>query len=139
MLVRVANTRYVVEWESSHDEGLRALERCGFDMVVLDQRLGSDSDAPTGLDFLREANRRSLRVPILFLTGTGSHAVDLQAMELGAVDHLSKQNLSPELIERSIRYGVENSQGLFEAAEQGTLFQDEIRERSSWTKSAMCP
>jgi diguanylate cyclase (GGDEF)-like protein len=44
------------------------------------------------------------------LTGQGSYAVDLSAMQLGVADYLEKSQLTLPLLERSIRYAIERKQ-----------------------------
>jgi PAS domain S-box-containing protein len=107
VLAKVRGTDFDLEWASSLDAGLEKLETGVVDIVLLDYRLGRGADAPTGLDFIRESKRRELGAPIILLTGTGSHDVDIKAMELGAVDYIPKEELAPRLLERSIRYGMD--------------------------------
>ncbi len=43
--------------------------------------------------------------------GLGDRAVDLEAMEAGATDYLVKGQVSPALLVRAIRYGIERKRG----------------------------
>ena len=43
------------------------------------------------------------------LTGEGDSRVDLEAMSAGAVEYLVKSDVSPVLLERSLRYAVERN------------------------------
>jgi FixJ family two-component response regulator len=54
--------------------------------LVLDVRLRGES----GLAFQEELARRSLRMPIVFITGHGDIAMTVKAMKAGAVDFLAK-------------------------------------------------
>jgi PAS domain S-box-containing protein len=57
------------------------------------------------------------------LTGLSDYRLDLEAMELGAADFLIKDKLTPELLERSIRYAIAQA----EAVEELRRRQEEIR------------
>ena len=50
---------------------------------------------------------RSYCVPIIFLTGQGNLEVDMEAMKAGAADFLAKREINGPLLDRSIRYAIE--------------------------------
>ena len=50
--------------------------------------------------------------PMILLTGKGNQEIDILAMEAGAVDYLVKSELSPEKLERCIRYALGRSEYL---------------------------
>ncbi len=52
-------------------------------------------------------NSRDLKIPVIFLTGQGSYAIDMAAMQGGAADYLIKDQVDAPLLERSIRYAIE--------------------------------
>src|SRR5205823_5004967 len=60
-----------------------------------------------GLDLLAEARRRGCGGPVILLTGQNDWEVDLAAMESGAADFLEKGRLDATLLERSIRYTLQ--------------------------------
>jgi PAS domain S-box-containing protein len=91
-----------VAWTSSNIEALRLTRDEHFDTVLVDYHLGAGS----GLDILREAQRLGLDTPLIMLTGKAGRSVDLQAMEAGASGFLDKRLLTPELLERAIRYAI---------------------------------
>jgi diguanylate cyclase (GGDEF)-like protein len=71
-------------------------------VCLLDFRLG----ARDGLELTREAAAKGCRTPIVFLTAEASENVDIQAMESGALDYLVKGEITPRLLERSLRYAL---------------------------------
>lgn len=97
---------YDLEWVSTYEEAVGAFLDCQYDLYLVDYRLGSRS----GLDLLREPAVRACSSPVIMLTGQGSYAIDLSAMQLGAADYLEKHQLTLPLLERSIRYAVERKQ-----------------------------
>jgi DNA-binding NtrC family response regulator len=85
--------------------GLDALAAEPADLVILDHRLG-DAD---GLEFLRRlAARRQPSPPVIMLTAFATAAGTVEAMKLGAFDHLLKPVRRADLaqaIERALRSG----------------------------------
>ncbi|MDB6108254.1 MAG: Blue-light-activated protein [Pedosphaera sp.] len=94
---------FQVEWFKSYRLGLEAMARNQHDICLIDYRLG----AKTGIDLLREGLERGCQAPIILLTGSGQHEVDVQAMKAGAADYLVKSTIQVDALERSIRYAIE--------------------------------
>jgi PAS domain S-box-containing protein len=107
-----------LDWADSYDEGIEAILGNAYDACLVDYRLG----ARTGLDLLDEVNQRGgVRTPIILLTGQGDLEVDLHAMQAGAADYLSKDEIDAPLLERSIRYAVERREAEQRIREQAQL------------------
>ncbi|MDB5308349.1 MAG: pleC 4 [Gemmataceae bacterium] len=103
LLAEIPGGQFRLDHVPTYEEGLEAVCRGGHDVYLLDYRLG----ARTGLDLLREYQSRAARVPVIVLTGKGEYAIDREAMRAGAADYLEKAGLSPTLLERSIRYALQ--------------------------------
>ncbi|MEM6314033.1 MAG: hybrid sensor histidine kinase/response regulator, partial [Planctomycetota bacterium] len=95
---------FEVSSAESLSAGRAALLRNEHDVALVDYRLGGD----TGLDLLRETKHLVSRVPIIVLTGIDDPAIDLEAMRAGATDYLRKDELTASVLERSIRYAIQN-------------------------------
>lgn len=108
ILAEIENRKFELTWASSYDAGREAIEKDEHDIAFLDYRLG----ARTGLELLKESMESGCRIPIILLTGYGEHEVDLEAMRVGAADYLIKDQISPQLLERSIRYSIHRRQEL---------------------------
>ncbi|HLM66950.1 MAG TPA: PAS domain S-box protein, partial [Longimicrobium sp.] len=93
---------FALDWAPTAAEGLHALARGTYDVVLLDYRLGTG----TGLDFLRALPGEDVP-PVILLTGQAGDGTDLAAMRLGAADYLDKDELSPAVLHRAIRYALE--------------------------------
>ena len=119
-----------LDWVPNYDAGIKSITDEKHDLYLVDYRLG----AKTGLDLLRAAIEARCEAPIILLTGHGDHAVDLEAMRIGAADYLVKSQLSAPLLERSIRYAIyhadtikklrereENFRNLFNATFEGIV------------------
>ena len=94
---------YELEWVADYDEALRRLSEGGYDVCLVDYQLGLRN----GIEFIGEVVERGCGAPIILLTGQGDRAVDMAAMNAGAADFLSKGQLSAALLERAIRYSIQ--------------------------------
>ena len=105
-LSRVKVTSYTLVWAQRFEDGLAAFEKNEFSAILVDYYLGEK----TGLDFIQEITARGSKVPTILMTSQGNRDLDLNAMNSGAVDYLPKQDLSPALLERSIRYALDRKE-----------------------------
>lgn len=121
----IPGNTFTITWCPSYNEGVNKLLEGGHDLFFVDYRLGAKS----GVDFLKEARENNCDNPIILLTGKGNYAVDLQAMELGAIDYLVKTELTVEKMERCIRYAMER------AATMQALQANERKYRTIFEKS----
>lgn len=115
-----------LDWKSTYEEGLQALKKKNYDVILLDYELGAYS----GLDLMREAAALGIKTPIILLTGRGSYAIDIEAMKSGATDYLAKGEVTPRLLERTIRYAIlrkQNEEALRAAKDELEL---RVRERT---------
>lgn len=95
--------KFVVEWVATYEGALVAIARSEHDLYLVDYRLGVRS----GLELLRTAVERGCTAPVILLTAMGNREVDMEAMQAGAADYLSKVQLNADMLERSIRYALE--------------------------------
>src|SRR5437879_9542876 len=85
----IQGQRFVVDWASSFQAGLAAMELNQHDVCLVDYRLG----AQNGIELLRAGQERGCQAPVILLTGAGDTKVDHEAMEAGAADYLIKTDL----------------------------------------------
>jgi len=104
MLSESRSPRFQVEWNAVYQEALEAMCANCYDAYLVDYRLGSES----GLDLMREALEKGCTKPIIILTGQGDYEIDAYAAEMGAADYLVKGQISPHLLERSLRYSIQH-------------------------------
>jgi len=105
-LEKIKRVNFIIEWARSYEEGLDFLQKDEFDVYLLDYRLGKRN----GLDLLEEKNIKNFCKPVIILTGEKNGNVDLKALERGATDYLVKDEISPYILERSIRYAITRKQ-----------------------------
>jgi light-regulated signal transduction histidine kinase (bacteriophytochrome) len=116
-----------VQWVPGFEEALAAIETRSHDVCLLDYRLGER----TGLDLLREVQALGGDIPVILLTGRGSFELDIEAMELGAFDYLEKADITPALLERSIRYTIENHSARAALRKANEELELRVRERTA--------
>lgn len=101
----VPGIEYLVEESATWRDGIaNMVQRC-HDVVLLNWHLG-DRDA---LATFQEAWDGGCRVPVIMLTGHGDRDLEMTAMVGGVADVLSKSAITPELLERSIRYAIKQA------------------------------
>jgi len=94
--------RYELEWAATYEDGMDKLLTGTHAACLLDYQLGERD----GLQLIREAVARGCRTPIVFLTAETAERVDIAAMNAGALDYLVKGEITPRMIERSLRYAL---------------------------------
>jgi diguanylate cyclase (GGDEF)-like protein len=98
-----------LNWASSYQDGLAAMERRDHDVYLIDYQLGTRS----GLELLRHAQSENcFSSPVIMLTGQESLDVSTEAIRAGASDYLLKSQVNAALLERSIRYAIERAKTL---------------------------
>jgi PAS domain S-box-containing protein len=101
----IPNSAYLIDWCPRYNEALQHMISKDYDLYFVDYRLGAKS----GVDLLKDALSNNCEEPIILLTGKGNYKVDIEAMQLGAVDYLVKTELTVEKMERCIRYAMERT------------------------------
>jgi signal transduction histidine kinase len=119
LLAELAESEYQLIWEPTFESAFGRLQTTRIDVILVDYLVGTH----TGVDIVREARAAGCTAPIILLTGVGSRAVDLAAMEAGAADFLEKGKMTAELLERSIRYALSAAEARRALVEKTTLLQ----------------
>jgi DNA-binding NtrC family response regulator len=101
----IEGKEFVIDWFRSYDSALQIIRNRSYHIYFVDYFL----DTKTGIDLLKEAAAIKLNQPIILLTGFGNRAMDIRAMELGAMDYMVKSELNTEKLERCIRYALERA------------------------------
>jgi len=101
----IRGSAFVIDWSYRYKDALERINGREYDIYFIDYRLG----AKTGLDLLKEALQGNCEEPMILLTGKGNQAIDVEAMQAGAIDYLVKSELNTEKLERCIRYALERT------------------------------
>jgi diguanylate cyclase (GGDEF)-like protein/PAS domain S-box-containing protein len=108
LLADSRRTRFSLDWVSNYDDAVSRICNAQHDVYLVDYRLG----AHDGLEVLRDARLAGCVRPIILLTGQGDGEVDIAAMKAGAADYLVKGQIDSQILERSIRYSLEQNRTL---------------------------
>ena len=84
-----------------NEAGVQGICTAEHDVYLVDYRLGQKD----GLELLRERPGADARADYLSHR-PGGYDVDMEAMKAGAADYLVKSQITPDLLERSIRYAI---------------------------------
>jgi DNA-binding response OmpR family regulator len=102
--VRLKASGYVVQTASDGVNGINKFKEEPPDLVILDIMMPGLS----GLNVLRELKQLNSRVPVIMLTAYGTPQSAIEALKLGAYDHLSKPFNTEALLEM-IKKALEKS------------------------------
>ncbi len=107
LLLKDPNCDYDLLVAESVGEGLELCRTQSIDAILLDYQLPDGN----GLEFLADLTAQSDRPlpPVVMLTGQGDENIAVRAMKLGAQDYLIKRNLTPELLQSSIRNAISSN------------------------------
>ena len=101
VLEKSNRTKFVIDYVSDYISGLYEMRLMKHDIYFIDYYLGDKN----GLQMLKEIDALSFEKPIIFLTLGTNH--DIEAMNLGAADYITKKGLDQETVDRSIRYAID--------------------------------
>ena len=130
-LREVIGISYVVAWANNvtaADEILQTAET-KVDVCLLDYDLGST----TGLEFFKDAQAHYPHLPFILLTGYNNREIDIQAMQQGVSDYLSKAHFNAAMLERTIRYSIERSRNLLKLQQYAEELETKNRELDAYT------
>jgi PAS domain S-box-containing protein len=102
---KIEGREFIIDWCNQYNDARRLICEGNYELYFIDYLL----NAHTGLELIQESIKNGCEEPFVLLTGNGSRAIDMQAMESGAVDYLVKGELGTEKLERCIRYAMERS------------------------------
>ena len=104
----IGRQEFIIDWCYLYKEAELKIAEGKYHLYFVDYLLG----AKTGLELIQDSIKNNCEEPFILLTGNGNHAIDLMAMESGAVDYLVKGELGVEKLERCIRYSLERASSI---------------------------
>lgn len=112
-LMRKNRGRFELREATTLEDGLAVLSSEEIDVLLLDLGLPDSSR----IDTFKRAHAASPETPVIILTVLNDDVLAIRAMRLGAQDYLIKDQITENLLLRSIRYALER------AGSQKTLHQ----------------
>jgi signal transduction histidine kinase len=107
-LSEISGYDFTLDWVQEYKKALEVIEDQSHDICLLDYRLGYHD----GFEILQIAKTKGWTIPVIFLTGQGEYEVDVRAMQAGVADYLVKDQINPQVLERSIRYAIDRSKSI---------------------------
>jgi Flp pilus assembly CpaE family ATPase len=103
MLAEVEEEQFDIVWAPTYEDAIREIRLGGYDVFLVDYRLGRRS----GLDLLCGELKEGRLGPVVILTGQDAREVDVEAMKHGAAGYLVKSELRSRHLARTLRYAIE--------------------------------
>jgi diguanylate cyclase (GGDEF)-like protein len=113
VLARPEGTRFEITRVLGVEDALAKLQHESFDVLLLDLSI----DESDGLGSLLRARVAARSIPIVVLTYERDEAVALKAARAGAQDYLTKGEVTPALISRTLLHAVERHRMLRDLTE----------------------
>ncbi|WP_027856585.1 GGDEF domain-containing response regulator [Marinobacterium jannaschii] len=86
-----------------YDKIVEAVEEREFRALILDMNL----PGPSGVKNITHLSEKYPDLPIVVLTGQQDLSVAVESIKEGALDYLTKNNITPEVLARSLEYAVD--------------------------------
>lgn len=94
--------QFVLEWVNTPEKARDVMAQNRHDLCLMDFHLGPSD----GIELLKHARSVGFLAPVIMLTGQEDLQTDAMALRHGAVDYLSKQNLTSRTLARAVRYAL---------------------------------
>jgi PAS domain S-box-containing protein len=108
LLQDISPGQYQLDWAPTYSKAMEEIGKKAHDIYLADYRLGPY----TGIDILHHFKQLEYPAPVIMLTGKGDYTIDKEAMQAGAADYLVKGEIRADLLERSIRYALDEARHL---------------------------
>ena len=102
-----------LSWAPNREEGLRAIAENRHDVCLVSSELGEEG----GIEVLGEIVAGGCTAPVILIAERQDCRAASRAMDAGAADVLVRGQLTPQLLERSLRYAVEGARARQELRE----------------------
>jgi PAS domain S-box-containing protein len=119
---RKSRKEFKLEIYPSLKKGKERLKNGNIDIILLDLSL-SDS---FGSDTFFKVHDEYQRIPIILLTGTSDNELSEMVLQAGAQDFISKNNLTPTLLEHAIINAIERNKMLLQMKHTSNLLHQNV-------------
>lgn len=120
LIKKIPHGSFDIQWCNNHKDALMQIREGNYDIYFIDYYLGGI----TGMELLTRSMAENATAPKVLLTGQGSRDIALQALNAGAADYLVKSELTPEKLERCIRYTVDKAEALKQIRDNEQKFRN---------------
>ena len=102
-LSMTGDTGYESRMTTSYKEALELLKSGDFDVGLIDHDLKQDV---TGTDVIEQALAAGVTTPLVMVTAMPDMDIEIQALSKGAVDFVSKDEMTAQILERTIKIAL---------------------------------
>ena len=120
------NYSYELVIVETMEDGINLLKMGSYDIILLDLGL-PDTD---GINTFLNVQKVSFETPIIILTGLNVEDIAVKAVKMGAQDYLTKGQVDPELLERSIKYSIERKKVQIELQHYRDNLEEQVEKRT---------
>ncbi len=119
---------FKLDWEADFNDALPLMQRKVHDVYIIDYVLGEKN----GLELIRTAFPGGCQIPIILLTARGRREIDEEALALGVTEYFDKADIRLPLLERAIRYAINNKRIETELRQSEALFRSLVQSASDY-------
>lgn len=119
-------THVQVHWRTNGQEGLDFLLQHPPDLALIDYVLPESN----GVSLINHARQKGCKLPLILLTARNTYNTDLEAMSAGADDFIHKHPLDRVLLERMIRYHLQDFQRRRQMLELNLELETQLQEKT---------
>ena len=122
-------------WADSLGKGLDFLNKTAIDAVLLDLNLPDSKSMET----IPRTCSAAPSVPVIVLTGADGGEIGISAVKMGAQDYLTKGEVNPQLMMRSIMFGIERKRMEIDLKQSKESWQKHYETISKATQKLVSP
>jgi PAS domain S-box-containing protein len=128
MISAMPKGKFQLDWQADFNDALPIMQKQEHDVYIVDYILG----AQNGLDLIRAAFPNGCTLPVILLTARGRRDVDEEALALGVAEYFDKADIRLPLLERAIRYAINNKRIENDLRKSEHLFRSLIQSASDY-------
>lgn len=128
MINAMPKGQFKLEWQADYNDALPIMKRQEHDVYLIDYMLGDKN----GLDLIRSAFPEGCPLPVILLTARGRREIDEEALSIGVTEYFDKADIRLPLLERAIRYAINNKRIEAELRQSEALFRSLVQSASDY-------
>lgn len=128
MVSAMTSSKFELEWVADFNDALPLMQKLQHDVFIVDYVLGEQN----GLNLIRTAFPNGCSLPIILLTARGRRDIDEEALSLGVTEYFDKSDIRLPLLERAIRYAINNKRIETDLRKSETLFRSLIQSAADY-------
>lgn len=128
MINAMPKGQFKLEWQADYNDALPIMQRQEHDVYIIDYVLGEKN----GLQLIRNAFPGGCSLPVILLTARGRREIDEEALSIGVTEYFDKADIRLPLLERAIRYAINNKRIESELRQSEALFRSLVHSASDY-------